>query len=126
MSVGLGQMERRVLKILEWEKARTEGWGRLSRNDSCTMSYGDVVGFVIHGCNDKDWTYLPEDIGKVYRAVYQSVCRAIRSLERKGFVKTAVLPGGDISGYGWCKLLTLIENGHKHLDTKSEMAGVNT
>lgn len=134
MSVGPGRIEKRILKVLEWERQQRGGeLGRLTGQDGhkiiyqgCDSSYQDIVGRLIYGCNEDDHDYPEDKLSKVYRAIYQSACRAIRNLERKGFVTTAMLPGGDISGYGWCRTVTLVKNGDKHLNTVKNNVGVNT
>ena len=131
MSVGPGRIERRVLKVLEYE--RQENNDNLHRFVAdkgifyeCDSDVKGIVGLILNGCNHEDWAYHEENMGKVYRSVYQSVCRAIRTLERKGLVKSAIIPGSDISGYGWSKAITLIKSGDKHLETTIKNEGVNT
>ena len=134
MSVGPGRIEKRVLKVLEWERQQNGGEiGRLvgtvnhrTEYFACDSSVKDITYLIVNGCNEEDGVYDEESLGKVYRSVYQSVCRAIRNLERKGFLKTTIIPGGDVSGYGWSKAITLIKSGDKHLETTIKNEGVNT
>ena len=134
MSVGTGRIEKRVLKVLEYERQRNDGnlgktIGEVDGKTvyfECDSTVKDVAYSIVNGCNDKDGVYDEENLGKVYRSIYQSVCRAIRNLERKGFLKTTIVPGGDISGYGWAKAVTLIKSGDKHLETAIKNEGVNT
>ena len=100
MSVGPGRIERRVLKILEWE--RKNNGGALHRlldyrdgshreayqYQECDTTVGGLVDSILYGCNNDDHPYTDDRQGKAYRSLYQSVCRAVRSLERKGLVKT--------------------------------------
>lgn len=132
MSVGLGRIERRVLKVLEWERKNNDGALRRILDNSggkrayqeCDTTVGDLVDSILYGCTEDDHPYLKERLGKVYRSLYQSVSRAVRSLERKGLVKTG-------RGFlfwedgGWYKTVTLVDNRAKHLDTVKTNIGVN-
>ncbi|GAI73412.1 unnamed protein product [marine sediment metagenome] len=132
MSVGLGSIERRVLRVLEWERGNNGGALRrlLDYRDGkrayqeCDTTVGDLVDSILYGCNNNDHPYLKDRLGTVYRSLYQSVCRAVRSLERKGLVRTGkgVLFWED---GGWYKTVTLVDNRAKHLDTVKTNIGVN-
>lgn len=134
MSVGLGRIERRVLKVLEWERKRNDGALRrfLDYRDGkkgyqeCDSTVSDLVYSIFYGCNEDDLPdyFVADRLGKVYRSLYQSVCRAVRTLERKGLVRTG-------KGFlfwedgGWYKTVTLVDNRTKHLDTVKTNIGVN-
>lgn len=132
MSVGLGSIERRVLKVLEWERKNNNGdlHRFLDYSDGkgayqeCDATVGDLVDSILYGCTESDHPYLKDRLGTVYRSLYQSVCRAVRSLERKGLVKVGkgVLFWED--GW-WYKTVTLVDNRAKHLDTVKTNIGVN-
>ena len=132
MSVGLGSIERRVLKVLEWERKNNDGAlhrfldfsdGKRAYQE-CDATMGDLVDSILYGCTVSDHPYLKDRLGTVYRSLYQSVCRAVRSLERKGLVRTGkgVLFWED--GW-WSKTVTLTEDRTKHLRTIEKDIGVN-
>ena len=135
MSVGPGRIERRVLKILEWERKNNGGalhrlldyrdGSKAYKYQECDTTVGDLVDRILYGCNNDDHPYTDDRQGKAYRSLYQSVCRAVRSLEKKGLVKTSkgVLFWED--GW-WYKTVTLTEDRTKHLDTVEKGIGVNT
>ncbi|MBA7572045.1 hypothetical protein ES708_13820 [subsurface metagenome] len=85
---------------------------------------GDLVDSILYGCNNDDRPYINDRLGKVYRSLYQSVCRAVRSLERKGLVKTGkgVLFWED--GW-WYKTVILVDDRTQHLRTIEKDIGVN-
>lgn len=134
MSVGLGRVEKRLLKILEWERKNNGGalrrildhrdGSRREAYQECDTTVSGLVDSILYGCSKDDHPYLNDRLGKVYRSPYQSVCRAVRSLERKGLVKTGkgILFRED--GW-WYKTVTLTEDRTKRLDTVEKNVGVN-
>ncbi len=132
MSVGLGRIEKRVLRILEWERKNNGGALRrlLDYRDGvgvyqeCDTTVGGLVDSILYGCKKDDHPYLNDRLGKVYRSLYQSVCRAVRSLERKGLINTGkgILFWED--GW-WYKTVTLVDDRAKHLDTIGKDVGIN-
>ncbi|MBA7569648.1 hypothetical protein ES708_11389 [subsurface metagenome] len=132
MSVGLGRIERRVLKVLEWERQHHGGALRHLLDYSsgkrayqeCDSTVTELVDSILYGCTEDDHDYTLNRSDKVYRSLYQSVCRAVRSLERKGLIKTGkgILFWEDGWGY---KTVTLTEDRTKHLDTVKTDIGIN-
>lgn len=84
MSKGLGKIERKILKAFEESKEYIEIMG-YKDNDSCSSSLSYYVEGLIENLHD-DW---PSDKKYSY-STYMKTYRAIKSLERKGYVETEV------------------------------------
>ena len=122
MSVGLGRIERRVLKVLARYRQHNEQWrverGLMEEERPDALSIGDIVGGILYGC-DKDWPAEPPP-----SVLYQSVCRAVRSLERKRLVRTSKRVTFWEDG-SFTKTVTLLDDRTKQLNTVENGVGVN-
>ena len=101
MSKGLGKVERLVLEALKGQDSHR------------VLSVGDLA-YMVHWGIDCFQTSDGPPSSPPY-AVYQSVCRAVRSLERKGLIKWKkrnAYPDrrhyGKRGGSSWSKVIELI------------------
>lgn len=137
MSVGLGRTEKAVMKVLVWERKNHGGalcklldYSDRSKHEpyryqECDTTVAGLVDSILYGCNNDDLPAEDEPLSKAHRSLYQSVCRAVRSLERKGLVKTTkgVLFWED--GW-WYKTVTMVGDRDKHLNLIEKGVGINT
>ena len=101
MSKGLGRIERLVLDALERES------GNRIPLDVVTLAY------MVH--NGLDCWITSDLVDKPPYAVYQSVCRAVRNLERKGLVRCGKTQCSfmdrynfSCGGVSWRKVIRLV------------------
>ena len=120
MSVGHGRIERRVLKVLKWHR----NWRQVNRpydkGQPDILSVKDIVWDIQYGCRED----YPDGAVGPSNALYQSACRAVRSLERKGIVKTGRLLTAWEEGWS-AKTVTLVDDRTQHLRTIEKDIGVN-
>ncbi len=91
MSKGLGKIERKILKAFEEGKEYIKIRGH-GDNDSSSSSLSYYVEGLVENIHD-DW---PFDKRYSY-STYMKTYRAIKSLERKGYVETRVKHYGMFS-----------------------------
>lgn len=90
MSRGLGKIERKILEVLEYKKEQSDIEGA-EKKVYVTKLVPEVYFDIYY------WDRLDEDSGlyesnfrgeKITDAMFQSVWRAVRSLEKKGHIET--------------------------------------
>jgi len=101
MSKGLGRIEKLVLEALKREK------------DNRIPPDVMTIAYMVH--NGLDCWIVLDSVDEPPHAVYQSVCRVVRNLERKGLVRCGEMQcsfmdryNSSCGGVSWRKVIQLV------------------